>query len=251
MLEELRAFAKLTEMDGSARAFERELKELPEHIENLGRDVGVLHTMLETERSQLEQAKGIRDERGLDLKLKLEALQKAKAKGSQARNLREVDAAEREVESNRRAIKEREEEIAELDGIIESKSKVLTEREAQFEEANGILTAEKEAADTRIAELKEKRDAVLGGREGLLSAIPKRMMKMYERLRTRPKYMASVIVDSDGICKSCRMALPAQLAIEVQRAEEFHQCPTCKAFLIHRNVAAEAGVGEGETESED
>lgn len=245
MLEELRSFAKLAEMDGAARAYERELKELPERLESMRHDLSILESLLDAERAQLAQAKSIREERGLDLKLKVEALQKAKAKGSQARNLREVDAAEREVEANRRGIKEREEEIAEVEGIIESKERLLEERDTQFVEAKGILVAEVKAAEERIAELEALKSKALAGREELSAGVPKRMMKMYERLRTRHKYDAATIVESDGICQSCRMALPAQLAIEVQRAEDFHQCPQCKAFLVYRDVAAAAGVGEG------
>ncbi|MFT5355976.1 MAG: putative nucleic acid-binding Zn-ribbon protein [Polyangiales bacterium] len=246
MLEELRAFAKLAEMDGAARAYERELKELPERLESMRHDLSILESLLGAERAQLAQARSIREERGLDLKLKVEALQKAKAKGSQARNLREVDAAEREVEANRRGIKEREEEIAEVEGIIESKERILEERDAQFDEAKGILDGEVTAAEKRIADLEALKSKALSGREELSADVPKRMMKMYERLRTRHKYDAATIIESDGICKSCRMALPAQLAINVQRAEDFHQCPQCKAFLVHRDIAASAGVGEGE-----
>ena len=227
MLDELRAFAKLAEMDGAARGYERELKELPERLDSMRHDLSILESLLDAERVQLAQAKSIRDERGLDLKLKVEALQRAKAKGSQARNLREVDAAEREVEANRRGIKEREEEIAEVEGIIESKEKVLTERDAQFEEAKAILEGEVKAAEERMTELEALKSKALAGRDELSSGVPKRMMKMYERLRTRPKYDAATIVESDGICQSCRMALPAQLAIDVQRAEDFHQCPQC------------------------
>lgn len=249
MLDELRSFAKLADMDGAAREYERELRELPERLEGMRQDLAILQSLLDAEQQQLEQAKSIRDERGLDLKLKVEALQRAKAKGSQARNLREVDAAEREVEANRRGIKEREEEIAEVEAIIESKGSVLEERAAQFEEAKGILDGEVVTAEARIAELETLKAGTLKGREELATGVPKRIMKMYERLRTRHKYEAATVVDSDGICKSCRMALPAQLAIEVQRAEEFHQCPQCKAFLVYRDVAADAGVGEGEAEA--
>ncbi|MEM9863884.1 MAG: C4-type zinc ribbon domain-containing protein [Myxococcota bacterium] len=229
-------------MDGAAKEFERELKELPERLASLRQDLSVLENLLEAERQQLAQAKAIRDERNLDLKLKVEALQKAKAKGSQARNLREVDAAEREVEANRRAIPEREQDIEAVETVIESKTKVLEERESQFGEAKAILEDEATAAEARIAELEAKKSTVLDGRDELAAQVPKRMMKMYERLKEKAKYDAATIVEQDGNCKSCRMALPAQLAIEVQRAEQFHQCPICKSFLIHRDVAAAAGA---------
>lgn len=241
VLEELRAFAKLAMMDGEASGYDRELRDLPERVEALRRDVQLLEGMLAQERALLAEAETIREERTLDLKVRVEALQRAKQKGSQARNLREVDAAEREVEANRRAIKEREEEIASIELTMEDKRKVLGEREAQFKEAADILAQQDTEAKARIAEISAKRDVMLQGRDELLEEVPKRHRKKYERLRGQSKYEAVSIIDADGTCKSCRFKLPPQLFIEVQRAEDFYNCPQCQAYLVHRDIA----VGEG------
>jgi predicted nucleic acid-binding Zn-ribbon protein len=32
------------------------------------------------------------------------------------------------------------------------------------------------------------------------------------------------------------MALPPQLNIELQRADELHQCPHCRRIIIHKTV---------------
>lgn len=237
----MRAFARLAMMDGEASGYERELRDLPMRVEALRKDVQLLEVMLQSERTTMEEAAKIKEERLLDLKVKAEALTRAKQKGGQARNLREVDAAEREVEANRRGIKEREEEIATIDATLEEKKKVLAEREAQFLEAKGILDQEEAETAARLKEVTAKRDVMIEGRDELLAAVPSRHRKRYERLRGASKYDAVSIIDADGSCKSCRFKLPPQLFIEVQRAEDFYNCPQCAAYLVHRDIA----VGEG------
>jgi len=148
--------------------------------------------------------------------------------------------AEREVEVTRKAIKEREEEIFSIEETLEQKSGSLSERESQFEEARKILEEEAAAADARLEIVRKERDKVLAGREEVAKAVPKRVFKRYEKLRTKPRYQAVSFIDAAGTCYSCRMALPAQLFIEVQRGEEFHECPQCRAFLIHEAFVPEA-----------
>ncbi len=161
---------------------------------------------------------------------------------SKARTLREADSAEREVEMTRRAIKEREEEVLSIEETLEQKSGTLDERQSQFEEARKMLDEEEAAANARIEVVTKERDKVLAGREKVAENIPKRIFKRYEKLRTKPRYAAVTFVDESGTCKSCRMALPPQLFIEVQRGEDFHECPQCRAFLIHQSFKPEEPV---------
>tara|TARA_B100001750_G_scaffold224383_1_gene215393 strand:+ start:3984 stop:4754 length:771 start_codon:yes stop_codon:yes gene_type:complete len=238
-MEELRALAKLALMDGAASAHEAELRDLPAKIEAMRADVQTLETLLSAERSQIDEAKALRDERQKDLQAKVDQLGAAKSKMSKASNLREADSAEREVEMTRRAIKEREEEVLTIEETLEKKSGSLGEREKQFEEARSILEGEAAAAKERLEVVAKERDEVLAGRDAVVAQIPKRIVKRYERLRTKPRHDAVSFIYTDGTCRSCRMALPAQLFIEVQRGEEFHECPQCRAFLIHESFVPE------------
>jgi hypothetical protein len=169
-----------------------------------------------------------------ELKERNEGLQRARKKAAQASSIREADAAEREVEANRRAIKEREDELGRISQAIEAKTASLGEREKDFEEAKGVLKADEESCKTRVAELEEQRGKLLAGRDDLAAKVPKTVVKRYERLKTG--ITNAVIIISGSNCTACRMALPPQLTIELQRANELHQCPHCRRIIIHRNV---------------
>ena len=234
MREELVALAKLAEMDDSARDIDAELKQIPQRLEELRGSVQTLETMLAQEREQLQEAEQLKIQQGTELKERNEGLQRARKKVAQATNIREANAGEREVEANRRAIKEREDELGRIGDAIEAKTASLAERENDFEEAKGVLQSEEESSKTRLAELEEQRGKLLGGREDLAAKVSKSVVKRYERLKTG--LANAVIIISDGTCTACRMALPPQLTIELQRANELHQCPHCRRIIIHKRV---------------
>jgi len=232
--EELLALAKLAEMDDSARDIDAELKQIPQSLEELRDSVQTLETMLAQERQQLAEAEQLKVQQGTELKERNEGLQRARKKVAQASSIREADAGEREVEANRRSIKEREDELGRIGQTIEAKTASLAEREKDFEEAKGVLQAKEESSKARVAELEEQRGQMLSGRDDLAAKVPKSIIKRYERLKTGMTNV--VIIINDGNCSGCRMALPPQLTIELQRAIELHQCPHCRRIIIHKNV---------------
>ncbi len=237
MREELLALAKLAEMDDSARDIDAELKQIPQSLEELRDSVQMLETMLAQERQQLEEAEQLKVQQGSELKERNEGLQRARKKVAQATSIREADAGEREVDANRRSIKEREEELGRIGQAIEAKAASLAEREKDFEEAKGVLRSQEESSKTRIAELEEQRSKMLSGRDDLAAKVPKSVIKRYDRLKTGISNV--VIIINGGTCTGCRMALPPQLTIELQRANELHQCPHCRRIIIHKNVIAD------------
>jgi len=232
--EELVALAKLAEMDDSARDIDAELRQIPQRLEEMRNSVQTLEMMLAQERQQLSEAEQLKVKQTSELKERSEGLQRARKKVAQATSIREADAGEREVEANRRVIKEREDELSRIAQAIEAKTASLAEREKDFEETKSSLQADEESSKARVAELEEQRAKLLDGRDMLAAKVSKTIIKRYERLKTG--IPNAVIIISDGTCTACRMALPPQLTIELQRANELHQCPHCRRIIIHKNV---------------
>lgn len=244
MQDELRALAKLARMDMAAKGFDEELKSLPARIAEMSADVQTLETLLAQERAQVEEAQALKSARAEEVQERNEALSRAKAKAGRSRTLREADAAEREIEANRRAMTQLREDIAKLEATIEAKSSSLKERESQFEEARAIFATDEAEAKARLAIVTEERGKVTQGREELLATLPKRIAKRYARLRTRETKFLSVAIVENRTCISCQMSLPPQLYIEVQRGEDFHACPQCNALLVHINMAGDPAPTE-------
>lgn len=229
MRDELRALVKLAEIDGSAREIRRELDELPRHLASMKLDVSRLEQMLDAERRSLEEAQALRTSHENEIAKSNEALSRAKSKGAKAKNAREVEAAEREIEGIRRTIKERDDEKGRLAQAISQKNASLGDREAKLAEFRQLFDAEATQANARMAELEKQIGNVTAGRDAIVGNLPKTLLARYERVRTRHAVPVSEVVD--GTCKGCRMAIPPQQFNNLQRADSIEQCPFCHRFL--------------------
>jgi predicted nucleic acid-binding Zn-ribbon protein len=230
--DQLVALAKLAEMDASTRDLDRELKSIPARIEEMRADVQTLETLLAQERRQLDEAKKLETLQADELRQRGDALTRARVKVGKATNMREADAAEREVDSVRQLMRDREAELERIRGTIEAKSASLAAREKTFEEAKAAFAEDEKQARARLEELNAEKSKVLAGREELAERSGKTLMKRYDRLRTQ-KEVAVAIIETNT-CSGCRMAFPAQLYIEMQKAESFLDCPMCRRIVIHK-----------------
>lgn len=239
MREQLVALSKLAAMDAAAVKFDQELKDTPARLESMAADVAVLESLLARERAQLEEAEGLRERLKEALQERVDGLSRARGKLAQAQNIKESDAGQREVDSFRRSIRDKEAELGATDEALAAKRAAMEQREAQFAEAREILSTEETDSSARLTELRAQREAVTGGRDELLKVIGTSIVKRYERLRT--KFMDAVVVVDDGSCPGCRMALPAQLFINMQRGEELTDCPQCRRIVVYRALVEDAG----------
>lgn len=237
MQDQLRALVKLAEIDGAARDLKRELAELPATVREMEADVARLERMLETERAELDEARGLKASHEGEISHSNEMLGRAKAKGAKARNAREVEAAEREMDAARRSIKEREEEQERLQQAIASKEESLSGRQSKLEEFRALFAEESEKATARIAVLDGQVKEVTAGRDDVAEKIPKAILKRYERIQTRH---ANVVVPvQGGTCQGCRLQIPPQQFNELQRGESVEQCPHCLRFIYVEALLAD------------
>lgn len=234
MRDQLRALAKLSEVDDSARDIDQELKDIPARIAEMRGDVEKLEAMLGRERQELEEAERLGRQQEEQLGQSSEMLARAKAKGAKSRNAREVEAAEREMESVRRTMREREEEQGRLREVIKKSRETLEEHQKEVAELRGTIEEDEAKARARLEELQSQRRTVLVGRDELAAKLEKALVRRYERIRE--KRGTAVVEVIDGTCQGCQMQLPAQQVIELQRGEDIQQCPQCVRILFVRSL---------------
>jgi uncharacterized protein len=243
--EQMVALAKLGRIDASTHDLDRELREIPKEVDQLRESVSLLEGLLARERSELDQAQKLGEQQGASLKDANDALSRAKAKSNKAKNAREAEAVEREIEASRRSIKDRELERDKLNAAIAQVSTSLAQHEAEFLGLKEMLAQKSAEADARIAELQARRTEALHGREDLTRGIPKDVLTRYDAIRVRK--LTGVAAVREGICQGCRMAVRPMQYIVIQREEGIERCAHCQRFLywdvwLHdENAALEAG----------
>lgn len=227
--EQMVALAKLGRIDASTHDLDRELREIPKEVGQLRESVALLEGLLAKERSELDQAQKLGDQQEAALKDATDALSRAKAKTAKAKNTREADAVEREVDAARRTIKDRELEREKLTAAIAQVSTSLAQHESEFLGLKEMLAQKTAEADARIAELEAQRKAALHGREDLTPAIPKDVLTRYDAIRGRK--LTGVAAVREGICQGCRMAVRPMQYIVIQREEGIERCAHCQRYL--------------------
>jgi predicted nucleic acid-binding Zn-ribbon protein len=243
--EQLVALAKLGRIDASTQDLDRELKDIPKEVDALRESVSLLEGLLAKERNDLDQAQKLRDQQDVLLKEASDGISRAKAKGAKAKNAREAEAVERELETARRMVKEREVERDKLVAAIASVQGSLTQHETEFTGLKEMLAQKDGEAQVRIAELQQKRSVALHGRDDLTALVPKDMLSRYDQVRLRR--VAGVAEVKDGICQGCRMAVRPMQYIVIQREEGVERCAHCQRYLYwgpwltDDNAALDAG----------
>ncbi len=231
MRDKLRALARLAKMDEAARAIESELTELPKRLEALRADVRRLAERLEKERADLQEVERMRASHEQELETRREQLAQARAKVNRSRTAREAEAADREVEGLRRTIREREEELLKLEEAFEAGKERLEAHEKALGEVEAALADEEKEIEARLVTLRSQLEKETQGRDELVSLLGAPVVRHYERVRARRGTGVAFI--ENEMCSGCKMTLPSQLFVKVQRGESLERCPQCLRWVVY------------------
>jgi predicted nucleic acid-binding Zn-ribbon protein len=230
VLEQLAALAKIADIDAEALRSDTELKEIPERMAALDGDVARLGELLAAERTEVDEAAALLSAQEEELQNQSQALARSKAKSARARNVREADAVDRELEVIRRSMKEREEERETLRAAIAKRRGSIEKHEKELAELQRFALDEKQKAQVRLEELRALRERVMAGRRELAAKLPPGTLRRYEMIRE--KRSAGAVPIKSGICGGCNTQVRPNQAIAVLRGETFEQCPHCQRLLF-------------------
>jgi predicted nucleic acid-binding Zn-ribbon protein len=237
VIEQLVALAKIADIDAEALRAETELRDIPLRLDALKGDVKKLGELLAAEKQQLADADRLLSQQEDELNNQNQSLAKSKAKGARVRNTREADAVERELETNRRLIRERETERDTLREAIGKRRASVEKHEREFGELESFAAKEHSTGEARLVELRKTRDRILEGRSELAVKVPADVLKRYDMIRSKRQGIGVAAV-KDSTCSGCFVVLAPQQVIGIQRAEEFAQCPRCQRILYSPEAVA-------------
>lgn len=230
MLKELIALVKLSEIDTATAQIDQELAKIPAELNELRADVARLEALLGGERAQLQEAEVLFATQESEIQEQNQALSRSKAKGAKARNTREADAVERELEVVRRMLKDRETERDRLRSAIEHRRGAVAKHDKEFEELRKFAAEQEQKGRERMDVLEAERAAVLTGRETTAVDISGDVLRRYDMIRKKRAGLGVSKVEGT-ICSACHVSLPPQQMIKVRRGETMEQCPRCLRIL--------------------
>ena len=156
----------------------------------------------------------------------------------QVKNIRELQALQREIAQIKESNAILEEELIEVlsdledqEGVWKRKEEDLQGLRSDWDDRKGALKEEIAEIEGRIAQTRKVRDETA-------SRLDTDLMGKYELLFDRRGGTALVTVSS-AICQACYMNIPPQLWNEVLRNERVNLCPSCQRILFYNPPAPE------------
>ncbi|MBI5489670.1 MAG: hypothetical protein HY905_20220 [Deltaproteobacteria bacterium] len=226
--------SELQKIDLEVFRIDTQRRELPDKLADLKTHLDRIYGIIDRERKQLAEDDKYLVELQQEVLLQNELLTKSKGKMAQARNEREVNAAQREIDMIKGAIQVREKEILQLLETVETLKKSIAAKEEQFRELQGGFQTRESETKKQIDQLDAEREAHVAQRAAIEKRVPRETLSLYDRIRKRkPQAMVEVI---SGNCQGCHLQIPPQIYNEVQRGERVLQCPNCTRIIYWRPV---------------
>lgn len=238
MLEELQQHdAKVIELEVEARA-------IPTRLAQLCEDVARVQAVLEREKVQLAETERYRSEQETQLRHEEQQLAKAKQKATQVKNQKEFMSLQREIESTRRLIGEREEEVLKLSDAVEAFRSKIVSHEADVTKLQEGFEAERVAGDVRLAALSAEIAQHKEARESVAVKVRADVRRKYDAIKL--KKGRAVVAVKGGVCQGCNMRIPPQLYNILQRGNSLELCPTCARMIYWDRIMDEKKLEAGE-----
>lgn len=172
----------------------------------------------------------------LDLNLEVKGLQQKITRNEQrlysgkGLSPKEAGSLQDEVDSTKRWLSKREEDLLEAMIALEEAESVLQQRRKAFEQARLIWETEQNALLTEQARLKEEVAGLVKTRPAAAQLVKEADLKQYELLRRKKAGVAVTGVD-DGDCLACGVMLSSHLVQQARLESKLYFCDSCGRIM--------------------
>jgi hypothetical protein len=222
---------EIKEQTGLKQGLLGELEAKQREIEAKRREVDALGAACaEREKSRAEKDRVFQDEgkKAMDKRMRMNRI----------KNVKELQALQREIDLMRQANGELEEELIkimqEIDAIkaqIKTKETEMVVLQEEWQKRQDDLQAQVGGIDKAVSEAAARR-------QSFASQLANDLISRYELIFARRGGTAVVEV-SGGICQGCYMNIPPQLGNEIIKSEKLHLCPSCNRILYVKPSAGQ------------
>lgn len=152
------------------------------------------------------------------------------------KNVKELQALQREIELMRQANGDLEEELIKIMQQMDGIKAQMQAKEAEMAALNEEWQKQQQALGTQITGIDRAVTEAANRRQSIAAQITRDLILRYELIFSRRGGTAVVEV-TGGICQGCFMNIPPQLSNEIVRSDKVHLCPSCQRILYVKPVA--------------
>lgn len=229
--DQIAALEQLSAVDVELKRVEEQLTKQQSGLSGMRSEVEALEGRLKTDRDTVAEMERTRGDLMGELRQMSAQIERSREKLGRARNERESNAAQREVEELRKLHRDREEELARLNGAADQARAAIDEADKKRSALTSELTGSADGIATSMSELEAEKARLSADRARFVAQLPVVLYRRYESIRTRrPVAIAKTI---DGTCLGCHLGVPPMMFQKMRRQAEFEQCPHCRRILYY------------------
>ncbi len=222
---------QLAEADAIAKELEAGIEQERGEIEGVRVEVAGLTERLEVDRESIKEMEKTRGGLVQEIRLISGQIDRSRERLQRARNEREVNAAERELDELRKLQRERDDEIKKLVVLTEAARTSIQEAEERKGELDTRLEGSLEGKTKIIADLEESLNTNHQAREEAAGKLPRLVLRRYESMHQRGK--VPIAKTHDGTCLGCYVQLPPMMFHNMLSRIEFEECPNCHRIIYY------------------
>ncbi len=236
--EQLETLAVLQGIDLEVKEHKSARTERLDEIERSEGEIARLAAEVKTLREAWEDKEGVRKAKEQTISDASRKATDKRMRMSQIKNIKELQALQREIGAIKESNAIVEEELIEVMTDLEAREGILKQKEDELTALRNDWNEKKGPLREQIAEFDQKIDQTREARDATASRLSDDLMGKYELLFDRRGGTAVVAVSS-AICQACYMNIPPQLWNDVLRNERVNLCPSCQRILFYNPPAPE------------
>ena len=236
--DQIKALEELAVIDAELKTLGDDLQQERSALDAQRKKLTGLEDKLKNDRSHLAAIEKLRNEYVIEVRTMMQQLEHSREKMNRARNEREANAAQRELEELRKLVRDREDEVGKLTTDAEGSRQQIDTAEQEAKVVSGELGTTEGGVQSKLTEVEGRRADRAAAREAAVKKIPAQLYRRYEMIRE--KRGTGIAQTTTGTCKACNMALPPQLFHRLRREPMIDQCPSCHRIIYYVQPASQS-----------
>lgn len=229
--DQIKALEELAVIDAELKTLGDDLQQERSTLDAQRKKLAALEDKLKNDRAQLAAVEKLRNEYVVEVRTMMQQLEHSREKMNRARNEREANAAQRELEELRKLVRDREDEIGKLTTDGEGVRQQIDAAEQEAKSVSGDLGTTEGGVQSKLTEVETRRAERSAAREAAVKKIPPQIYRRYEMIRQ--KRGTGIAQTTTGTCKACNMSLAPQLFHRLRREPMIDQCPSCHRLIYY------------------
>jgi hypothetical protein len=229
--DQIRALEDLAVIDAELKTLGDDIQQERSALDAQKKKLSALEDKLKNDRGTLAAIDKLRNEYMTEVRTMMQQLEHSREKMNRARNEREANAAQRELEELRKLVRDREDEIGRLTTDAEASRQQIDAAEGEAKKVSDELSATAGGIQTKLDGVEKQKAEREVARAEAVKKIPPQLFRRYDMIRQ--KRGTGIAQTTTGTCKACNMQLPPQLFHRLRREPVLEQCPSCNRIIYY------------------